>query len=80
MPSSDVIVLSTHKICPRTGFCERCGNHEEYIDFYRVLCAASENTVAISHLRHMAVAQAKTDKIVQGLNEAFGKKPFDPAG
>jgi len=48
-----------HNFCEKSGFCKRCGAHQEYVKFENLLCVWAENTTAITHIR---AAQIDADK------------------
>ena len=46
-----VVVLERHEFCPMTHFCKRCGVSRHMVFDLDILCAASDNVIAISHIR-----------------------------
>jgi hypothetical protein len=54
MPLKEVklnAVYEEHSYDPKTGYCMRCGTHQEYAEYYLQLCVSNEDVVAISHIR-----------------------------
>jgi hypothetical protein len=58
-----------HEYCKQTGFCVRCGSHEEYNRFNDMLCVFSDNTFAISHVRAKQIMDEKIRRISNAIVE-----------
>lgn len=59
------VISSDHIYDPRTGFCEKCGNHHEMIRMDNMLCMYSDNTIAISHRRALMRKEQADQKAEQ---------------
>lgn len=46
-----------HQISPITGYCERCGAHQDEISIEHYLCLWGENVLALSHRRRMQILE-----------------------
>lgn len=72
MENHPVTVADDHDVCEHTGYCRRCGIHDEFAAYHGYLCASADNVIAISHLRALririeALAKKRTHlQIVQG--------------
>lgn len=51
MQGSITVINDVHEIDDKSGFCTKCGSHEEMIKMDDLKCMYSTNTVAISHRR-----------------------------
>lgn len=55
----EVIVLERHDVCCLTHFCKRCGLPAVAWAIEPILCAASDNLIAISHIRALRIFSEK---------------------
>ena len=50
-----VTIGPEHVYCKITGFCIKCGSHEEMVRYSNMLCVYADNVIPISHIRNMAI-------------------------
>lgn len=55
----EVIVLERHDVCGLTHYCKRCGLPASIWALEPILCAASDNLIAISHIRALRIFSEK---------------------